>query len=100
VRIADISKDYTLNYYQMLCQIQDDYIKGKISKEEYEQKSEIERLKFIGFLKEENLKLAKDMLLQAQMRELIENVGAKIEMHKSYKSIKRPTQSWCYVEGE
>lgn len=75
--MADVSKDYTLNYYQTLCQIQDDYIKGKISKEEYEQKAEIERLKFIGFLKEENLKLAKDMLLQVQMRELIENVGAK-----------------------
>lgn len=34
-----------LKYYQTVCQIQDDCIKGKITKEECEQKLEIERLK-------------------------------------------------------
>lgn len=42
-----IENRFELRYYQTVCQIQDDCIKDKITKEECEQKLEIERLKFL-----------------------------------------------------
>ena len=35
-----------LNHYRAVCYIQGEFIKGKISREEMEQKLEIERLQF------------------------------------------------------
>jgi predicted acetyltransferase len=43
-----------LNYYKAVCYIQDEFIKGEISREEMEQKLEIERLKFIEYLRKQN----------------------------------------------
>lgn len=41
-----------LEYYKKICDIQDRYIKGIISKTEYEQQIEIENLSYIAFLKD------------------------------------------------
>lgn len=46
-----------LEFYKAVCNIQDQYIKGLISKEELEQKLEIERRKWINSLKEKNRSL-------------------------------------------
>lgn len=46
-----------VDFYKAVCDIQDQYIKGFISKEELEQKLEIERRKWIISLKEKILSL-------------------------------------------
>lgn len=58
-----------LEFYKAVCDIQDQYIKGLISKEELEQKLEIERRKWINSLKEKNriLDLAQKQQEQFEM---------------------------------
>ena len=48
-------------YYKSVCDIQDKFIKSEISREEMEQKLEIERLKFIEYLRERNEALVQQM---------------------------------------
>ena len=43
-----------LNHYRAVCYIQDEFIKDKISREEMEQKLEIERMKFVECLRKRN----------------------------------------------
>lgn len=52
--MENIENRVELRYYQTVCQIQDDCIKEKITKEECEQKLEIERLKYISYLRIQN----------------------------------------------
>ena len=64
-----MTDDFELRYYQTVCQIQDDCIKDKISKKECEQKLEIERLKFIEYLKIKN----KHIILEKKNQEMIQH---------------------------
>ena len=64
-----MTDDFELRYYQTVCQIQDDFIKDKISKKECEQKLEIERLKFIEYLKIKN----QHIILEKKNQEMIQH---------------------------
>lgn len=60
-----------LNHYRAVCYIQDEFIKGEISREEMEQKLEIERLKFIGYLRKRNEALMISSLNEQQNAHII-----------------------------
>lgn len=62
-------------YYKSVCDIQDKFIKGEISREEMEQKLEIERLKFIECLRQQNITLQHQMNAEAQDNQLLELLG-------------------------
>lgn len=63
-----------LDFYKAVCDIQDQYIKGFISKEELEQKLEIERRKWIVSLKEKTLSLDFKRTQQEQFEMLMKGV--------------------------
>lgn len=73
--MENIENTIALRYYQTVCQIQDDYIKEKITKEECEQKLEIERLKYIYCLQTLN----KQMIAQMEYEKRVENVLKEIK---------------------
>ena len=72
-----------LNHYRAVCDIQDKFIKGEISREEMEQKLEIERQKFIKYLQQQNLKLQNDNTRILQFNQLLENLGTATDRHNS-----------------
>lgn len=63
-----------LEFYKAVCDIQDQYIKGFISKNELEQKLEIERIKLINSLKEKTLSLNLAQKQQEQFEMLMRGV--------------------------
>lgn len=66
--MSRIEEQFELKYYQTVCQIQDDYIKEKITKTECEQKLEIERLKYISYLQMANRQLIAQIKHEEIMR--------------------------------
>lgn len=64
-----------LKYFQTVCQIQDDCIKEKITKEECEQKLEIERLKYISYLQMQNRQLIIQMEHEERMRKILSKIN-------------------------
>lgn len=70
----DIQSGFELGYYRAVCQIQDDCIKGKITKEECEQKLEIERLKYISYLQMLNRQIIAQMEHEKRMREALSEI--------------------------
>jgi hypothetical protein len=70
-RMDSIQDVFELQYYQTVCQIQNDCIKEKISKEECEQKLEIERLKYISYLQMLNRQMIAQMKHEERMRKSI-----------------------------
>ena len=64
-----------LNHYRAVCDIQDEFIKGKISREEMEQKLEIERQNQIIFLTQKVEKLKRDMEKERWFAKLISVVS-------------------------
>lgn len=73
----NIGNEYELQHYKEICDIQSQYIKGNISKEEMDSRCEIERQKYISYLLEINLKLQKDIENQIRTTALIESTGRK-----------------------
>ena len=73
----NIGNEYELQHYKEICDIQRQYIKGNISKEEMDSRCEIERQKYISYLREINLKLQKDIENQIRTTALIESIGRK-----------------------
>lgn len=65
-----MKENYEIVYLRNVCDIQSAFIDEKISKEEYKQKMEIERLKYISYLEEQNSKLFA-LLRQEQMNDVI-----------------------------
>lgn len=61
-----------LNHYRAVCYIQDEFIKGEISREEMEQKLEIQRLKFIECLRQQNEWLIKQTYQEKKFAEFID----------------------------
>ena len=61
-------------YYKSVCDIQDKFIKGEISREEMEQKLEIERLKFIEYLRKRNEVLVQQMDRGKKFAEFIDTL--------------------------
>ena len=73
----NIGNEYELQHYKEICDIQRQYIKGNISKEEMDSRCEIERQKYISYLREINLKLQEDIENQIRTTALIESIGRK-----------------------
>ena len=69
--------NYELKYYEKICNIQSQYIKGDISKEELESRCEIERKKYISHLNERNLQLQRDIESQMRVTAMIESIWKK-----------------------
>ena len=63
-----------LNHYRAVCYIQDEFIKGEISREEMEQKLEIERLKFIEYLRIQNGVITQQINQEKRFAEFIETL--------------------------
>lgn len=59
------------DYYKSVCDIQDKFIRGEISREEMEQKLEIERLKFIEYLRKQNEYIMQQMDREKKFAEFI-----------------------------
>ena len=68
-----------LNHYRAVCDIQDKFIKGEISREEMEQKLEIERLKFIECLRKQNEVIMQQMDREKKFEQLIKTMQQKGE---------------------
>lgn len=66
----EMKENYEIIYLRNVCDIQSAFIDEKISKDEYKQKMEIERLKYISYLEEQNTKLF-SLLRQEKMDDLI-----------------------------
>ena len=58
-------------YYKSVCYIQDKFIKGEISREEMEQKLEIQRLKFIECLRKQNEYIMQQMDREKKFEQFI-----------------------------
>lgn len=69
--------NYELKYYENICNIQRQYIKGDISKEELDSRCEIERQKYISYLNERNLQLHRDIENQRLVTAMIESIWKK-----------------------
>ena len=76
--MENIENRFELRYYQTVCQIQDDFIKDKITKEECEQKLEIERLKYISYLQMLNRQMIAQMEHEERMRKALSEVDKEI----------------------
>lgn len=72
-----MENDYELRYYKEICDIQSQYIKGDISKEELDSRCEIERQKYISHLNERNLQLQRDIENQMRLTAMIESIWKK-----------------------
>ena len=70
-------ENYELKYYENICNIQGQYIKGEISKEELDSRCEIERQKYISYLNERNLQLHQDIENQRRVTAMIESIWKK-----------------------
>lgn len=71
--------NYELLYLRKVCKIQDDFIKENISKNEYEQQLESERLKYIDYLQKTNRALAEQMAMELKNKELLSKIkGVKL----------------------
>ena len=66
-------------YYKSVCDIQDKFIRGKISREEMEQKLEIERLKFIECLRKRNEYIMQQMDREKKFEDFIKSMQQKGE---------------------
>ena len=66
-------------YYKSVCEIQDKFIKGEISREEMEQKLEIERLKFIEYLRKQNEVIMQQMDREKKFADFIKTMQQKGE---------------------
>lgn len=69
--------NHELRYYKEICDIQSQYIKGEISKEEMDSRCEIERQKYISYLHQKNLELQQDIENQVRTTALIESIWKK-----------------------
>ena len=76
--MENIENRFELRYYQAVCQIQDDYIKRKITKEEFEQKLEIERLKYISNLQMLNRQMIAQMEQEERMRKALSEIDKEL----------------------
>ena len=74
----DVQSGFELAYYRVVCQIQDDCIKDKITKEECEQKLEIERLKYISYLQMQNRQLIAQMEHEERMRKALSEIDKEL----------------------
>lgn len=72
-----MENNYELQHYKEICNIQSQYIRGDISKEELDSRCEIERQKYISYLHKTNLKLQQDVENQMRVTALIESIGRK-----------------------
>lgn len=72
--MLDNTNNFELRYYQTICQIQDDYIKDKISKKECEEKIEIERLKFISYLQIQSEQITKQIEQAEEMKKILTEI--------------------------
>lgn len=77
--MENVEDRFELRYYQTVCQIQDDCIKEKITKEECEQKLEIERLKYISYLQMLNRQMIAQMEHEERMRKALSEVDKALE---------------------
>ncbi len=64
-------RDYELKYYKEICNIQRQYIKGEISKDEMDSICDMERKKFMSWLNEKNLQLKSEIENQMRANTLI-----------------------------
>ena len=76
--MENIENRFELRYYQTVCQIQDDCIKEKITKEECEQKLEIERLKYISCLQIQNRQMIAQMEHEERMRKALSEIDKEL----------------------
>ena len=69
-----IPKNDELQYYKNICDLQQQYIRGHISKEELDSKCEIERLEYISILNKKNLQIQKEIESQKRMTAIMEEM--------------------------
>lgn len=72
-----MENNYELQQYKEICNIQSQYIRGDISKEELDSRCEIERQKYISYLNERNLQLQRDIENQRRVAAMIESTWKK-----------------------
>ena len=73
----NMENNYELKYYKEICDIQRQYIREEISKEEMDSLCEIERQNYISYLHRKNLELQQDIENQIRVTALIESIGKK-----------------------
>ena len=73
-----MNDDYKLLYLRKVCDIQNKCIKEEISKEECEQKLEIERLNYIAYLRERNEQLKAEIEREEKTRKIISKSDKEI----------------------
>lgn len=76
--MENIEDRFELRYYQTVCQIQDDCIKEKITKEECKQKLEIERLKYISYLQMLNRQMIAQMENEERMKKALSEIDKEL----------------------
>ena len=76
--MENIENRFELRYYQTVWQIQDDCIKEKITKEEFEQKLEIERLKYISYLQMQNRQMIAQMEHEERTRKALSEIDKEL----------------------
>jgi hypothetical protein len=69
-----ISQNDELQYYKNICDLQQKYITGNMSKEELDSKCEIERLEYISRLNKKNLQIQKEIESQKRMTAIMEKM--------------------------
>ena len=69
-----MNDDYELLYLRKVCDIQNKCIKEEISKEECEQKLEIERLNYIACLTERNRQIRNEIESETRWKEAMKEV--------------------------
>ena len=85
--MENIENRFELRYYQTVCQIQDDCIKEKITKGECEQKLEIERLKYISYLRMQNRQLITQMEHEEIMRKALSEIDKELLKYYDKKAV-------------
>ena len=72
-----VPKNDELQYYKNICDLQQQYIRGEISKEELESKCEIKRLEYISLLNLRNLQIQEQIEGQKRMTIMMEDIWKK-----------------------
>lgn len=94
-----INDNTEVAFYKSVCDIQDKFIKGEISREEMEQKLEIERQNQIIFLTQKVENLKRDMEKERWFAKLISVVSLNEKQYR-YKKTGEVYNGQIYVNGE
>ena len=77
VILEQLNNNCEIEYLRRVCDIQEKCLNGEIDREEYRQKKEIERLKFIAYLSGKNQGLMQAMSNNRQMQNVLQMMATE-----------------------